>query len=101
MQCGGFPQRTHRKTSVKTKKLTKAERDWLNKLQAVLDECPSDRLGAYTIGDPSINIYDSRFESEINEIIDSGNADFCTATDKLGADLAALKMPFAVHSTAG
>ncbi|KXS55009.1 MAG: hypothetical protein AWU57_605 [Marinobacter sp. T13-3] len=86
---------------MKTKQLTKAERDWLNKLQAVLDECPSDRLGAFTIGDPSIYIYDSRFESEINEIINSGNTDFCAATDKLGSDLSVLRMPFAVHSTAG
>lgn len=86
---------------MKTKKLTKAERDWLNKLQTVLDECPSDRLGAYTIGDPRISIYDSRFESEINEIMDSGKTDFCIATDELGVNLGDLKMPFAIHSTAG
>ena len=32
---------------MKKKPLTPAERDWLAKLQSLLNECPSDRLGAY------------------------------------------------------
>jgi hypothetical protein len=86
---------------MKVKPLTKAERDWIHNLQAVLNECPSDRLGAYTIGDPCLSIYDSRFETQINTLLDSGNIDFCTAVDELGADLGQLQMPFPVHSTAG
>jgi hypothetical protein len=83
------------------KPLNKAERDWLLKLQAVLDECPSSRIGAYTIGDPMISIYDTRFESQINELTSSGNKDFCSAVAEVGAELGTLKTPFAVHSTAG
>lgn len=83
------------------KKLTKTEREWINKLQAVLDECPSDRLGAYTVGDPDLSIYDTRFETKINHILDKGDTDFCQAVDEVGAGLVDLKMPFNVHSTAG
>lgn len=86
---------------MKTKPLTKAERDWIKKLQTVLAECPSDRLGAYTIGDRVLHIYDSRFEARINEICQSGTADFCSAVSHLQVDLATLRTPFPVHSTAG
>lgn len=83
------------------KPLTKSERDWLARLQAVLDECPSSRLGAYTTGDPNLSIYDSRFEQQINKLLDSGKYDFCTAVDDLDADLGSLRFPFHVHSTSG
>lgn len=86
---------------MKQKPLTKAERDWLAKLQSLLDECPSDRLGAYTIGDADIEIYDTRYESQINERLESGNVDFCSAVSDTGAGLISVKMPFCVHSTAG
>lgn len=94
-------QRNQRSLATKAKPLTKAERDWLKRLQSVFDECPSDRLGAYTIGDPCIHIYDTRFESQINEILSSGKADFCTAADRVGAGLENITLPFPVHSTAG
>lgn len=81
--------------------LTQAEKDWLTKLQSLLDECPSSRLGAYTIGDPDLSLYDRRFEPEINKLLDTGKYDFCTAVASLGADLARLRFPFHVHSTAG
>ena len=86
---------------MKQKPLTKAERDWLDKLQSLLNDCPSDRLGAYTIGDPDIEIYDTRYESQINERLESGNVDFCSAVSEVGAGLFSLKTPFCVHSTAG
>ncbi|EAZ97242.1 hypothetical protein [Marinobacter sp. ELB17] len=86
---------------MKIKPLTKTERDWLRKLQNVLNECPSDRLGAYTVGDADLHIYDSRFESEINEILENGKGDFCLAVSDLGAELGFLTTPFPVHSTAG
>lgn len=83
------------------KPLTKSEKDWLARLQALLDECPSARLGAYTIGDPTLSIYDRRFESQINKIMESGKDDFCTAVADVDADLGLLRFPFPVHSTAG
>lgn len=42
----------------KSKKLTKAEQKWVDELQAVLDRCPSERLGFYTIGDNNVFLYD-------------------------------------------
>ena len=54
--------------SVKKQPLTQTEKDWLAKLQALLDECPSSRLGAYTIGDPELSLYDRHFEPEINKV---------------------------------
>lgn len=86
---------------MKAKHLTKAERDWIKKLQGILDECPSERVGAYTIGDPFLHIYARRFEGQINESLNSGRTDFSMAVSDLGADLHGLKMPFPVHSTAG
>lgn len=83
------------------KPLTKAEAAWLKKLQEVLDECPSSRLEAYTIGDPSITIFDKGYSTLINKMTDDGSTDFCTATADLGANIGSLRMPFPVHSTAG
>jgi len=38
--------------------LTKVEARWLAQLEKLLLACPSKRLGAYTVGDPTLNIYD-------------------------------------------
>ena len=86
---------------MKPKMLTEREIAWLKKLQSVLDDCPSDRLGAYTIGDPVLHIYDRRFEDAINEKLESGSTDFCTAAATLGADLCEVRTPFPVHATSG
>ena len=51
--------------------LTAAERKWIKKLQKVIDECPSERLGFYTIGDNNICMYDAEKYDEL----DLGNID--------------------------
>lgn len=94
-------KKNDRNAEMKAKPLTKAEKEWLNKLQALLDACPSKRLGAFTIGDPFLQIYDSTFEQQINAILDCGTKDFCTAVREVGAELETLITPFPVHSTAG
>ena len=43
--------------TVKVKPLTKAERRWVDDLQAVLARCPK-RLELVTIGDPSLRVID-------------------------------------------
>jgi len=53
-----------------SKKLTKKEQAWIDELQAVLDRCPSDRLGFYTISDPVIHLYDRTRADEIGTIED-------------------------------
>ncbi|WP_417546483.1 hypothetical protein [Marinobacter sp.] len=79
------------------KPLNKAERAWLTKLQKVLDECPSNRLAAYTIGDPDITLYDSSFDQQID---DSG-CDVPEAIARLDASLEYLRFPFPVHCVRG
>ncbi|QYC52621.1 hypothetical protein [Salmonella phage SSBI34] len=49
-------------------KLTKAEEKWIRDLQKVIDRCPSDRLGFYTIGDPMIGIYNLEFLDKISDM---------------------------------
>lgn len=86
----------------KTKPLTAVEKKWIAKLEAVLAECPSERMAAYTIGDPAITLYDCSMDVEIDQLMDSRDTcDFCQAADKVGAILHVVDFPFPVHSTAG
>lgn len=81
--------------------LTPAENKWLKKIQKVLNECPPT-LGFYTIGDPSLSVYDRRKEDDINALMDSGQAgDFCIAVDELDALIGFLWFTAHVHSTSG
>lgn len=86
----------------KTKPLTKAERAWLTELQDVMNRCPSDRLGFYTIGDRDVTIYDRSKEDQINDSMDKDDVtDFCTAVSENNAELGHINFPAAVHSTSG
>ena len=40
------------------KPLTAAEKKWLQKLEDVMSECPSERLQCYTTGDHRLTFYD-------------------------------------------
>lgn len=83
-------------------KLTKIEQKWLDDLQAVLDRCPSKRLGFYTIGDRSVTVFDRSKEGQIDALMMSGAENFfCQAVDKVGADLGQICFPANVHSTSG
>lgn len=83
-------------------KLTKTEKAWIAKLQAVLDECPSGRIGFYTIGDPDVSIYDTNKQGAIDAIMDNSNTDYGNAVRKAGASFDAdIKFPSHVHSVAG
>ena len=84
-------------------KLTQAERKWIVKVQKVLNECPSDRMGFFTIGDPDVCIYDLSKHPEVSDLMDSGKgSDFCTCVDKADADFhISLVFPSPVESTAG
>ncbi|MEY0432134.1 hypothetical protein AB7V88_20345 [Providencia rettgeri] len=85
-------------------KLTKKELAWIEKVQKVLDECPSERLGFYTIGDTDVQLYDRRKEPAITELMNTAcyNDDFCMAAEKLDANFHHhLLFPAPVESTAG
>jgi hypothetical protein len=82
--------------------LTKVEKSWLRKVQNLLNKCPSDRIGFYTIGDKDLTVYDYSKEAEITEYNDNGTArDFSEGVDEFEASLGGLIFPNQVHSVAG
>ena len=83
-------------------KLTKKEKAWVKKVNEVLQECPSERLGFFTIGDPELFIFDVSKLSKIGDIMDRKNSDFGPACVELKA-LASEKLFFTecVESTSG
>ncbi|GAB6071582.1 hypothetical protein JCM30760_26800 [Thiomicrorhabdus hydrogeniphila] len=83
-------------------KLNKTERKWLNDFQKLMNNCPSERFSAYTIGDNEIVIIDADKENQINDLLDKGDVlDFCVGASKLDAVIERIGMPFVVNSTAG
>lgn len=82
--------------------LTKDEATWIRRTQKVLNACPSDRLGFYTIGDASISIYDRSKDAQINTLMDENrDMDFSAAVEKCNAEFLFLNFPSMVHATAG
>ncbi len=82
--------------------LTPEEKKWLKKLQKVLNECPSNRMESYTIGDDSLFIYDiSANDSEEAENLARDNNDWCNVIADTDTELATIRFPFAILSTAG
>ena len=61
------------------------KKKWFKKVQAVLDDCPSDRIAFYTIGDTDIVAYDHTKYDEIAKIQDSGIIDFGSAVEMADA----------------
>ena len=76
--------------------LTKDEKSWLNKLQKVLDTCPSKRLGAFVTGDTTLHIFDkTHFQYK------ERNGEFCQQVEACGAMLFTVNFPFQIEATAG
>ncbi len=86
-----------------TKPLTKKELAWLEKVQSVLNECPSKRIAFFTIGDSFVGLHDASREDEIGAFLDREGGEWCGAAKGLGADFGGVVLffPNAVHSTAG
>ncbi|GGA99950.1 hypothetical protein GCM10011491_30250 [Brucella endophytica] len=76
--------------------LTKEEKAWVKKLQKVLDECPSERLGFFTIGDPDVSIYD-----KTNEVDFDATVDLPVSIYEHDAELGSIRFPSNVHSVSG
>lgn len=81
--------------------LTKDEAQWISKLQKLLSKPPSDRLGFYTTGDPTVTIYDRSKDDEIDAEHDAGGGEFGNAVERCDAWLSHLEFPASVHSTSG
>lgn len=53
-------------------KLTKKELAWANKLQKVIDECPSERIGFYACGEDTLHLYDKDNKKAVSNFNESG-----------------------------
>tara|TARA_R110000850_G_scaffold36594_1_gene96670 strand:- start:553 stop:813 length:261 start_codon:yes stop_codon:yes gene_type:complete len=84
-------------------KLTKKEQAWVNKVQKVLNECPSKRIGFYTMGDNDITLYDVIKDDEIRELLNTNNcSDWGPCVEQLNAGFnETLDFPNPVESVAG
>jgi hypothetical protein len=82
-------------------KLTKKERMWFEKLQAVLDECPFDTsdFDSFTIGDPVVTVFKNKQGVAEHQI--ENESDLSDSVDALDAEVFELKFPFGVASAAG
>lgn len=87
---------------IKQAKLTTAEKAWVKKLNKLLAECPSDRIGFATIGDSDVFMFDLTRYDEISRKLDRGGWDFMPAAQHIGASFdEVLTFPARVESTAG
>ncbi len=81
---------------------TKEEKAWMAKLQKLLLNPPSDRLGIYVTGDPCLSVYDKTYDAKIDRMMmKSESTDFCQAVDELGIILGTIDSATNIQSTAG
>ena len=79
-------------------KLNKKEQAWIDDLQALLNRCPSNRIGFYTVGDPQIGLYDKTKQAEIDDAHD----DLVSALNITGHGFNdTIDFPDQVHSVCG
>ncbi|KNZ82452.1 hypothetical protein [Morganella morganii] len=83
-------------------KLTKEEIKWVEKVQKALNECPSKRIGFFTIGDSDLTLYDNTKMDEIMSYFDACKLEYGGAIEKAGALFDRhLVFPNCVDSTSG
>lgn len=82
--------------------LTKEERAWVRKLQAVLINCPSKRIAFATTGDCDVTLFDVTRYNDICDAVDNDKGEFIANAEKIGATFElCLTFPNQVESTAG
>lgn len=86
---------------MKAKKLTPAERKWLDDLEALFLACPSKRLGCYTTGDASLNFYDKKVEMDCREANGDPELDAGALHQKAGSELTSINTGVQIDSCAG
>lgn len=86
---------------MKAKPLTKRESDWLKKLEAVMNECPSTRLQCYTIGDNDLTFYDKQVSLAWENANPRAELDAGEQHEKAGSALATVRGNFQIDSCAG
>ena len=87
---------------METKPLTKPEKAWLNKIEKLLMNPPTNRIGFYTIGDCDLLTYDRSRDSEVHEAMDRNErSDFGPCVESIDAGFESINSACAIHSTAG
>lgn len=81
--------------------LTIDEARWVKKFQALMKKCPSNRLGAFTTGDPEITLYDKTVLSTYLDSNRRDERDEVVIHHELGTMLASINMPFKVDTLCG
>jgi hypothetical protein len=81
--------------------LTAEEKKWLKQFQAIMKRCPSKRLGAFTIGDADLSIYDKAVFDDYRANKRSEDQDDVHIHRELGTVLASIAMPFQVDGVCG
>lgn len=88
--------------------LTAEEKKWLKQFQSLMNRCPSRRLGAFTIGDPDLTIYDKEVFDDYRFNLEScaknqhsADRDDVEIHHELGTVLAHITMPFPVDGVCG
>ena len=79
---------------------TKEEKAWMAKVQKLLMNPPSERIGLFTTGDCALNVYDKTFDAELDSQ-QNRSWDFCIAVERLGVGLGSIDAAMNIHSTAG
>ncbi|WP_218078335.1 hypothetical protein [Escherichia coli] len=82
--------------------LTKKEKAWVERLNKLLAECPSERIGFATCGDCDVALFDATRHDDILELVDRGKRDFLPAAHELGVLCSeTLVFPAPVEGVAG
>ena len=96
----GPPDLTTGKT-MSAKKLTAAEKAWMEKLSAVLTACPSPRLACYTVGDNDLTFYDKNVAASWEALHPREHLDAPDLHRRAGSYLGVVHGPFNIDSCAG
>lgn len=86
---------------MKTQPLNNAEKAWLKKLEDVLMNPPSERIGFYTIGDADLSVYDRARDDEILAHCDDRNCDYGDAVRALEAEFTFIRSACQIHAVRG
>lgn len=79
-------------------KPTKQEKEWIRKMQNLLTNPPSERIGLAATGYDGLIVYDKTCDDQIDEIQNKGY-DFCIAVNRLGAEIGFISSYITIHST--
>lgn len=85
-----------------TTPLTAAELAWATELNRVLQACPSDRIGAATMGDANLTLFDrpASLLPDSQAAFDRSHSDFIPTATRLGIVLAHVHSAFNIDSAA-